>query len=260
MNVSEQESSSKRDPSERLHSIFIEEYGLANRDFSHDRVERAMAALNKVRAPLPPMQGEVLWLSPPIAFTLPGRYVYITSRFIERCITDAPVAFALAHEMAHHDLGHLGHADRWITGGFAQAPRLILVLTVELLAVWLYSRKNEAAADALALDLFHKAGFDLKQCLKCFDILSLYALDMHNLDEVYGTDEEIELDPGLDTNPISRIYTGWRVWRARHRRSHPSIHERRRILMSRIANMKPPLSRDQVSDTDITHTGSEPRV
>ena len=135
MNLLKQESSNKPDRSERLHSIFIEEYGLANRDFSHDRVERATAALNKVRAPLPPMQGEVLWLSPPIAFTLPGRYVYITRRFIERCITDAPVAFALAHEMAHHDLGHLGHADRWITGGFAQAPRLILVLTVELLAV-----------------------------------------------------------------------------------------------------------------------------
>jgi len=260
MKLLKQESNNKPDRSERLHSIFIEEYGLINRDFSHDRVERAMAALNKVRAPLPPMQGEVLWLSPPIAFTLPGRYVYVTRRFIERCTSDAPVAFALAHEMAHHDLGHLSAAERWITGGFAQAPRLILALTVELLADWLYSRRNEVAADSLALDLCHKAGFDLEQCLKCFDILSLYALDMHDLDAVYGTDEEIELDPGLNANPISRIYTEWRLWRARHRRSHPSIRERRGILMSRIANMNPPLSRDQISDTDITHAASEPRV
>lgn len=217
-----------------------------------------MAALNEVRAPLPPMHGEVLWLSPPMAFTLPGPYVYITRRFIERCTSDAPVAFALAHEMAHHDLGHLSHAERWVTGGFAQAPRVIIVLILELLARWTYSRANEVAADALALDLCHKAGFDLKECLKCFDILTLYALDMHDLDGVYGTDEEIELDPRLERNPIRRIYTEWRLWRARHRRAHPSIHERRRILMSRIANMKQLLPRDQRAAANVNRAPEVP--
>jgi hypothetical protein len=33
-----------------------------------------------------------------------------------------------------------------------------------------------------------------KRCLKCFDILSWYMLDNHDLDGVYGTDEEIEVD------------------------------------------------------------------
>ena len=73
-----------------------------------------MAALNAARAPLAPMVAEVLWLSAPTAFTLPGSYIYITRRLIERCTSDAPVAFALAHEIAHHDLGHLKRGERWM--------------------------------------------------------------------------------------------------------------------------------------------------
>jgi hypothetical protein len=45
---------------------------MANRDFSHDSVARAKAALNTARAPLTPMIGQVLWLGAPIAFTDPG--------------------------------------------------------------------------------------------------------------------------------------------------------------------------------------------
>jgi Zn-dependent protease with chaperone function len=179
-----------------------------------------------------------------VASQLPGPYVYITRRFIERCTSDAPVAFALAHEIAHHDLGHLNRAERWMTSGFIHAPQIIVVLTIELLVRWLYSRDKEPAADAHALDLCRKAGFELKQCLQCFDILSRYLLDIHDLDGVYGTDEEIELDPELVNNSIGRVYTEWRLWRARHRRSHPSIHERRQVLVSRIATIEPPRSPD----------------
>jgi hypothetical protein len=61
-------------------------------------------------------------------------------------------------------------------------------------------------------------------------------LDNHDLDGVYGTGEEIELDPDRATNLIGRISLELRLWRARHRRSHPSIHERRQVLVSRIAD------------------------
>jgi Zn-dependent protease with chaperone function len=181
---------------------------------------------------------------PPTAFTLPGRYLYITRRFIERCTSDAPVAFALAHEIGHHDLGHLRRAERWMDSAFAHVPADLAFMALEGLARWLYSRDNELAADAYALDLCRKAGFDPKQCLQCFDILTWYMLDMHDLDGVYGTDEEIELDPEQATNSLGRISSGLRLWRARHRRSHPSLHERRQILLSRIA--------DTASDPSIT--------
>jgi Zn-dependent protease with chaperone function len=227
----------KRHLSEQLHSILLRDLGLGSRDFSHERVARAMAALNAVRAPLAPMVGEVLWLSPPIAFTLPGPYVYITRRFIGRCTSDAPVAFLLAHEIGHHDLGHLKRAERWMDNAFARIPWLIARLAREGLVGWLFSRDNELAADAYALELCRKAGFDLKRCLQWLDIVGWYLLDIHDLDGVYGSDEEIELDPDRASNAIGRMRIEWRLWRARHRRSHPSLHERRQILLSRIADI-----------------------
>lgn len=226
----------KRPLSERLHSIFLRQLGLMGRDFSHERVARAMAALNAARAPLAPMVAEVLWLSAPTAFTLPGSYIYITRRLIERCTSDAPVAFALAHEIAHHDLGHLKRGERWMDTRLADIFVGLALIGIERLARWLHSRDNELAADAYALDLCRKAGFDLKQCLHCFDIISWYLLDLRDLDGVYGTDEEIELDPDLTTGSLGRISVKVRLWRARHRRSHPSLHERRRLLLSRIAD------------------------
>src|SRR5215469_14039863 len=142
----------ERPMGERVHAIFLDQLVLG-RDFSHERVARAMTALNAARAPLAPIVAEVIWLSPPTAFTLPGPYIYITRRFIERCRSDDPVAFALAHEIAHHDLGHLKRAERWIDGTFAHIPAALAVLALEKMTGWLYSRDNELAADVYAVDL-----------------------------------------------------------------------------------------------------------
>ena len=57
---------------EQLHSLLVEEWGINIRDFAHDSVARAMAALNKAREPLSPLFGQVLWLGVPIAFTAPS--------------------------------------------------------------------------------------------------------------------------------------------------------------------------------------------
>jgi Zn-dependent protease with chaperone function len=192
-----------------------------------------MAALNAARTPLPPMLGEVLWMSPPVAFTLPGRYCYISRRFIERCASEAPVAFALAHEIGHHDLGHLRPIESWAAGAVKHAPSQFAVLLLYQLQRWIYSHDMELAADEYALDLCRKAGFNPQHCLVCFDILSRYMLDNHDLDGVYGTDEELELNPELAGNPIDRLFIEARLWVARHRRSHPAIQERRQVLLSK---------------------------
>jgi predicted Zn-dependent protease len=229
-------SRTERHLGERLHSLLLRSYGLKTRDFSHDCVDRVMAALNDARFPAAPMLGEVLWMSPPTAFTLPGPYCYITRRFIERCGSDAPAAFALAHEIGHHDLGHLKRAERW-AGGATYLQ--VVILTILGLTNWIYSREMELAADAYALELCRKAGFDLKQCLESFDILRWYLLDYRDLDGIYGTDEESEIDPKLAANPIDRLYLEARLWLARRRRSHPAIHERRRILQLQIGDAEP---------------------
>jgi predicted Zn-dependent protease len=224
----------KRSLGERLHLLFLQAYGLKERDFAHDAVDRAMATLNAARAPLAPMVGEVLWMSPPVAFTLPGRYCYISRRFIERCASDAPVAFALAHEIGHHDLGHLRQAETWAAAAVEHAPLRLAVLLLNQLQRWIYSRDMELAADEYALELCRKAGFDLRRCLECFDILSRYMLDNHDIDGVYGTDEELELNPQVASNAVDRLSIEVRLWVARHRRSHPAIQERRHALLSKI--------------------------
>lgn len=219
---------------ERLHALFLQAYGLKQRDFAHEAVERAMTSLNAARAPQPPMVGEVLWMSPPIAFTLPGRYCYISRRYIERCASDAPVAFALAHEIGHHDLGHLRRVESWAAGAVERLPFRLAVLLLYQLQRLIYSRNMELAADEFALQLCQKAGFDPRHCLECFDILSRYMLDNRDLDGVYGTDEELELNAQLALNPIDRLSIETRLWLARHRRSHPAIQERRHALLSKI--------------------------
>jgi predicted Zn-dependent protease len=224
---------------ERIHSVLMQGFGLRKRDFSHDRVERAMEALNAARAPLPPVIGEVLWMSAPLAFTLSGPYVYISRSLIEYCRSDAPVAFALAHEIAHQDLGHTKRIGRMFTAeGLAHAPERVAILALEFLSRHLYSRDREFWADAYAIGLCRRAGFDLKQCLQCFDVLTRYSLDHHDLDSVYGSDEEIELDPAGATNSVSRAYIEFRLWCARHRRSHPSLRARRQVLLKQIACME----------------------
>src|SRR5208337_394880 len=95
-----------------------------------------------------------------VLHTLPGRYCYISRRFIERCASDAPVAFALAHEIGHHDLGHLRRAESWATNVAERAPLKFAVLVLSQLPEWIYSRNMEFAADAYALELCRKSRFD----------------------------------------------------------------------------------------------------
>jgi predicted Zn-dependent protease len=224
---------------ERIHSLLMVDLALGKRDFSHGSVERVMAALNEARSPLKPMIGEVLWMSVPLAFTLPGRYVYISRSLIEYCPSDAPVAFALAHEIGHHDLGHIRRVSNMFAAeGLAHAPERLALLVVEFLSRWLYSREHEFWADAYAIGLCRRAGFDPTACLQCFDVLTRYALDHHDLDGVYGSDAELELDPAAASNRLSRTLIELRLWAARHRRSHPSLHERRQTLLKQIGAMQ----------------------
>lgn len=61
-------------------------------------------------APAAPLVPIVLWSPLYGAWTLPGRYLYITSELQQTLQSDDAVAFVLAHEMAHHDLGHVAAA------------------------------------------------------------------------------------------------------------------------------------------------------
>ena len=129
-------------------------------------------------------------------------------------------------------------AARLFAKSGALTPARVAILLFSLLPRWIYSRQREFDADSYGLELCRRAGFDLNVCLDAFNILTAYMLDHHDIDGVYGSDDQF-LDPKLASNPLDWLHIESRLWAARHRRAHPSIRERRRALIDQIAATAP---------------------
>lgn len=195
-------------------------------------VSRIMERLSAVRTGGRPLAAEILWVQEVTAFTLPGHYIYISRRLLERCGTDDPVAFALAHEIAHHDLGHLHGIDdlaasvpRGMPG--LRTGRLALTLALLLIERRVHGPEKEADADRFALELCRSAGYDLERCIHAFDILEADALDQGDLDGVFG------LEDALDTS-VNGGGHAWlpeaREWLQERLRGYLPIRERKARL------------------------------
>ena len=211
---------------EWLHGELAGRFGLETERWATEKVVRVERQLQVKRAPRDRKQPVVLWMQEMNAFTTPGRYMYISRELLQRASSDDPVALVMAHEMAHHDLGHLDlfsgrlAALRTIPGGVGIAAGIWLAHRI------LVSPEQESEADAYAFDLCRRAGFDGHRCLELFDILEVQALDHGDIDVVFGQ-EERPVDAG-------RALSGLRSWTWRHLRGYPSIRDRKSALMERI--------------------------
>jgi predicted Zn-dependent protease len=204
-------------------------------------VARVMATLQAARPPgASPLLADVLWIPETTAFTLPGRYVYIARRLLERCASDAPVAFTLAHEIAHHDLGHLHGVDemavavpRTFRGG--RSSRAALIVVGLIIERRVHGPEKEAAADHRALEMCLASGYDGHRCLQVFDILESVALDRGDLDAVFG------LEDALD--PEAREHHPWlldaRIWAWERLRGYLPIRERKARLRTQLLHAHP---------------------
>lgn len=142
------------------------------------RVRGLAARLNAQRTGKP-KEPVVLWSFDQAALTRRGPWVYVARSLVQQLSDDA-LAFVLAHEMGHHDLGHL---------------RPPLVAASRLLG---HSQRMELMADAYALALVERAGFDPQGALEALS------------PELWGTD------------PADEVPEGWFAgWVHRHRYSHP---------------------------------------
>jgi beta-barrel assembly-enhancing protease len=167
------------------------------------------------------------------AFTAPGRYIYISRRLYERCATDEQVALVIGHEIAHHDLRHLDLFARW-------APKIISLPGAELFALAfhaferrIYGPEKECEADRHGIDLCLAAGYDPHRCLELFDILESYALDLGDLDIVYGPDEaDDELDDDAPWTTKAQIWA-WQRWRG-----YLPIRDRRQMLLKHLESRR----------------------
>lgn len=220
---------------ERLYSEVIAEFDVETEPWAVDLVHRAAARLNRERAPAPAMEPVLLWMTTPTAFTGPGRYIYYSRGLLHLACWEEAVAFTLAHEMAHHDLGH----TRLYRGKLALVRHLPASLAAAAVFAmvdhWLHGPEHEAAADARALDLCLAAGYDGLRCTQLLDSFEAYALDYHAIECVFG--------PEADLPPPEAEHQGWRAaaqsWLWRHRYGYPAIRARKEALLARLGAREP---------------------
>jgi predicted Zn-dependent protease len=205
--------------------------------FMPDRVRRVAERLQTDRIPEHRFIVEVPWIRCFTAFTAPGRYIYFGRRLLERCPDDETVAFVIAHEIAHHDLGHLAY----FRGVFAQhAARIqagaLTILFFRILQKRIYSPEWELDADRSAVEMCVDAGYDGRKCLRLFDVLERFALDFGDLDAVYGLDAESE----DELSPEASLMTKTRIWLWQRQRGYLPIQDRRAMALRHYRKLSSP--------------------
>jgi predicted Zn-dependent protease len=208
---------------EWLHEHLVAAYGLETEAWASERVLRVTERLNRERWGGPPIRAEIVWLQAMTAFAAPGRYVYLSRELLQRLDSDDAVAFVVAHEMAHHDLGHLRLFTGWwrnrLRAALPSAGATVVAAMYRALEHKLIGPERERAADTYALDLCIVAGYDPERCLDVFLALESHALDLGDLDIVFGPDEA----PGALPADLRR-------WGWQRGRGYPSLRERVALL------------------------------
>jgi hypothetical protein len=211
---------------EWVHGVVMDAYGAERAGWAPERTERVMERLQQSRPEDARLTAEVLWISDVNAFTAPGRYVYISRRLLERCATDESAALVLAHEIAHHDLGHTDLFGGWMENVPRGLGSTLLAGVFQAAAKRCYGPEREADADRHALRLCLAAGYDPGACLKLFDVLEADALDHGDADGVFGP--WAAYAPEVDGT--ARWRSDLEVWMWERARGYPSLRERRAAL------------------------------
>jgi predicted Zn-dependent protease len=111
--------------------------------------------------------------SSPNAFSLPGGLIFVTEGLASRLGSDPDqLAFVLAHELAHSELGHTTDKVRyrsWMER--FEVPGADLVQLLREVPAQAYSRTQELEADALALEMLRRADFRLTASLAALDAI-----------------------------------------------------------------------------------------
>ena len=220
--------------SEWLHAELVREYANEIESWAIERAKRVMDRLNGVRVDREPKKAVILWLQGFTAFTFVGRYIYIVRRLYERLPSDESVAFIFAHEIAHHDCGHLslyGNWTSWLPRSTATSYVAALTAVLEHKA---YGPEREAQADLYAMQLCLDAGYDGMRCLQSFDIMENESLDLGDIDGVFGPENLLDpTDP--DQDGIGQRVQRW-LWTKN--RGYLPLRDRRERAAAYLARQK----------------------
>ena len=223
-----------------LHDQFKQEVHFEDEPSWMGRVGRIEARLQAGRGEGERLKIEVPWIEEVTAFTAPGRYVYVSRRLLEQFSDDEPVAFIFAHEIAHHDLGHVAVFRGWGPPLKRVPGALFFGLAFHALERRLYGPEKECDADRHGLELCLKAGYEGRRCLRVFDILEDRALYLGDLDIVYGPDIESDHELSEDASWKTKA----RIWAWQRARGYLPIRDRRKVLLDYLDDRSAPSKGD----------------
>lgn len=211
-----------------LHDALVEAYGMDRETWSVSIVERVMTRVNDVLPRSIRLTPVVLWLRPLTAFTAPGRYVYVSRRLLERPLSDDALAMMLAHEAAHHELGHVKLFRGWLRHLPRGLPGSVVAAAYRQAERRVYGPEREVAADVRGLELCVSAGYEGRQCLRLFDILAADAEERADIAGAYRPDEEI------DPLTADTFYGNASVWVWERLSGYPSLRKRQDLLRAKL--------------------------
>lgn len=162
---------------DRLREAIERELVVERSGWAAERATRVTSQLQRDLAPSSQLETLVVWSASHGAFTAAGRTVYISRRLLERLPDDDAAAFVIAHELAHHRLGHVPGVT---------LARLPVQLAISLLRRLIAGVHNERQADLLAIELCIDAGYDPDRCIVALEILDQIALDYGDVDGSLG--------------------------------------------------------------------------
>jgi predicted Zn-dependent protease len=224
---------------EWLHQTITDTLHLETEPWAVDQVNRVAARLQSGRQPEDQLEVLIPWIRAIIAFTAPGRWIYVSRRLLERCPRDEPLAFVVAHEIAHHDLGHLQLWPDWMPR-FARARGTgIAVAAFAGVERRLYGPERECHADRHGLDLCVAAGYDPQRCLTWFDIAEQVALDLGDHAMVFGPDPDSDDELSQEATWMTKV----RIWAWQRTRGYLPIRDRRAALVAYLDKRSAPLQR-----------------
>jgi predicted Zn-dependent protease len=211
---------------EWLYNEIIADVHREETGWAPERVQRVAQRLQSHRPPGDRLVPIVLWLRVFTAFAAPGRYIYVSRRLLERCPDDETAALLVAHEIAHHELGHLS-APEWLPLGVRERGGRLLASIYANITHQLHGPERECDADRHALELCLRAGYDGWKCLELFGVLERYAAEVGDDDIIYGPDPESDNELAPDASFATRA----RIWLWQRTRGYLPIRDRRAELV-----------------------------
>ena len=166
------------------------------------------------------------WLNEFTAFTIPGNYIFFSRKLFQECSSEAMVAFIIAHEISHHKLGHLEKFPQSFSESKKAEIQILIAALYRVVETRIHGPELECDADRLAIEMCILAGYDPFECLEIFRKLEKIALDIGDLEAVFGPDEsDDELLP--DASKATKI----KIWLYQRKKGYLPIRDRRQMLL-----------------------------